>query len=253
MAKIPIALQLYSVREDCARDFLGTLEAVADMGYEGVEFAGYYGRSAAELRRMLESAGLRVAGSHVYIDALLGDELQRTIQFNRTLGNEFLIVPWLPAERRRSKAEWLKTAHLMNNIAEQLKPEGMRIGYHNHAVEFQPMDGELPWNVFFNATGPDVVMQLDTGNAMQAGISPDEILEIIKQYPRRAATVHLKEYSSKNKQALIGEGEMKWQEFLKLCATVGGTEWYIVEQEVCVFPRMECVRRDIENLRRMLG
>ena len=180
MAKIPIALQLYSVREDCARDFLGTLEAVADMGYEGVEFAGYYGRSAAELRRMLESAGLRVAGSHVYIDALLGDELQRTIQFNRTLGNEFLIVPWLPAERRRSKAEWLKTAHLMNNIAEQLKPEGMRIGYHNHAVEFQPMDGELPWNVFFNATGPDVVMQLDTGNAMQAGISPDGILEIIK-------------------------------------------------------------------------
>jgi sugar phosphate isomerase/epimerase len=115
MAKIPIALQLYSVREDCARDFPGTLEAVADMGYEGVEFAGYYGRSAAELRRMLESAGLRVAGSHVYIDALLGDELQRTIQFNRTLGNEFLIVPWLPAERRRSKAEWLKTAHLMNN------------------------------------------------------------------------------------------------------------------------------------------
>ena len=252
MAKIPIALQLYSVREDCARDLPATLKAVADMGYEGVEFAGYHGRNAAELKTLLQSTGLRSAGTHVYIGTLLGDELQKTIHFNHTLDNEFLIVPWLPEERGHSKAEWLKTAHLMNTIAEKLKPEGMRLGYHNHAVEFQPMDGELPWNLFFDATRPDVVMQLDTGNAMQAGISPDGILEIIKKYPRRIATVHLKEYSSKNEQALIGEGEMKWQEFLKLCATIGGTEWYIVEQEVCFFPRMECLRRDIENLRKML-
>lgn len=144
MAKIPIALQLYSVREDCARDLPATLKAVADMGYEGVEFAGYHGRNATELKTLLQSTGLRSAGTHVYIDTLLGDELQKTIHFNHTLDNEFLIVPWLPEERGHSKAEWLKTAHLMNTIAEKLKPEGMRLGYHNHAVEFQLMDGELP-------------------------------------------------------------------------------------------------------------
>lgn len=250
--KIPVALQLYSVREACSRDLPGTLEAVAEMGYEGVEFAGYYGRSADELRKMLDNLGLKVAGTHISIDALLGDELQRTIEFNRVLGNRFLIVPWLPEERRCSKAAWLETVRLINEIAEKVKTEGMRVGYHNHAVEFQPIDGELPWDIFFGTAAPDVVMQLDTGNAMRGGVSPDGVLEIIKRYPGRAATVHLKEFSSKNELALIGEGEMKWQEFFSLCETIGGTEWYIVEQENCAFPPIECARRCIRNLRKIM-
>ena len=251
MAKIPVALQLYSVREDCARDLPGTLEAVANMGYDGVEFAGYYGRSADELRKMLDNLGLRVAGTHIRINTLLGDELKQTIEFNRILGNRFLIVPSLPENMRSSKAVWLETARLMNDMAEKVKPEGMRVGYHNHAIEFQPIEGDLPWDIFFRATVPDVVMQLDTGNAMHGGVSPDGILEILKHYPGRAVTVHLKEFSSTNKQALIGEGEMKWKEFFSLCETIGGTEWYIVEQESYAFPPLECVRRCIKNLREM--
>jgi len=250
MAKILIALQLYSVREDCVRDLAGTLEAVADMGYEGVEFAGYHGRSADELRKMLDDLGLKAAGTHISVDALLGEELQRTIKFNHILGNQFLIVPWLPEKMRNSKAEWLRTARLMSDIAKKMKPDGMRVGYHNHTIEFQPMNGEMPWNVFFGAAKPDVVMQLDTGNAMRGGISPEGILEIVKRYPNRAATVHLKEFSSKNEQTLLGNGEMKWREFLSLCETIGGTEWYIVEQESCVFPPLECVRRCLKNLRK---
>jgi len=251
MAKIPVALQLYSVREDCARDLPGTLEAVANMGYDGVEFAGYYGRSADELRKMLDNLGLRVAGTHIRINTLLGDELKQTIEFNRILGNRFLIVPSLPENMRSSKAVWLETARLMNDMAEKVKPEGMRVGYHNHAIEFQPIEGDLPWDIFFRATVPDVVMQLDTGNAMHGGVSPDGILEILKHYPGRAVTVHLKEFSSTNKQALIGEGEVKWKEFFSLCETIGGTEWYIVEQESYAFPPLECVRRCIKNLREM--
>ena len=250
MRKIPIALQLYSVREDCARDLPGTLEAIADMGYEGVEFAGYYGRSAEELRRMLDDVGLKVAGTHISIHTLLGDELERTVEFNRTLGNKFLIVPGLPEEMRNSKAAWLRTARLMNEIAERL--EGMRVGYHNHMIEFQPLNGELPWDIFFKATAPEVVMQLDTGNAMRGGVSPDEILEILKRYPGRALTVHLKEYSSTNDKALIGEGEMKWKEFFSLCETIGGTEWYIVEQESYAYPPLECVRRCLNNLKELM-
>jgi len=249
MAKIPVALQLYSVREDCARDLPGTLEAVANMGYDGVEFAGYYGRSADELRKMLDNLGLRVAGTHIRINTLLGDELKQTIEFNRILGNRFLIVPSLPENMRSSKAVWLETARLMNDMAEKVKPEGMRVGYHNHAIEFQPIEGDLPWDIFFRATVPDVVMQLDTGNAMHGGVSPDGILEILKHYPGRAVTVHLKEFSSTNKQALIGEEEVKWKEFFSLCETIGGTEWYIVEQESYAFPPLECVMRCIKNLR----
>ena len=251
MARIPVALQLYSVRGDCARDLPGTLEAVADMGYDGVEFAGYYGRSADELRKMLDGLGLRVAGTHTGIDTLLGDELKHTIEFNHTLGNRFLIVPGLQKERRSSKVAWLETARLMNEIAERVRPEGMRVGYHNHAVEFQPMEGDLPWDIFFGATVPDVVMQLDTGNAMRGGLSPDGVLETLKRYQGRATTVHLKEFSSTNERALIGEGEVKWQEFFKLCETIGGTEWYIIEQESYAFPPLECARRCIMNLRKM--
>jgi sugar phosphate isomerase/epimerase len=251
-AKIPVALQLYSVREACSRDLPGTLKAIAEMGYEGVEFAGYYGRSADELRKMLDNLGLKVAGTHISIDALLGDELQRTIEFNRVLGNRFLIVPSLPEERRCSKTVWLETARLINEIAEKVKTEGMRVGYHNHAVEFQPINGELPWDIFFGVAAPDVAMQLDTGNAMRGGVSPDGVLEIMKRYPGRAATVHLKEFSSKNELALIGEGEMKWQEFFSLCETIGGTEWYIVEQENYAFSPIECARRCIRNLRKIM-
>jgi len=252
MVKIPVALQLYSVRDDCARDLPGTLKAVAEMGYEGVEFAGYYGRSADELRKMLDDLGLKVAGTHIGIDTLLGDELKKTVKFNKTIGNRYLIVPWLPDQYRNSKAAWLKTARLMNDIAKKVKPEGMRVGYHNHAVEFQPIDGEMPWDIFFGATVPDVVMQLDTGNAMQGKVSSDGVLEIVKRYPRRAATVHLKEFSSKNEKALIGEGDMRWKQFFKLCETVGGTEWYIVEQESYAYKPLECARRCTENLRKML-
>jgi len=252
MVKIPVALQLYSVRDDCARDLPGTLKAVAEMGYEGVEFAGYHGRSADELRKMLNDLGLKVAGTHIGIDTLLGDELKKTVKFNKTIGNQYLIVPWLPDQYRSSKDAWLKTARLMNDIAKKVKPEGMRVGYHNHAVEFQPIDGEMPWDIFFGAAVPDVVMQLDTGNAMHGKVSSDGVLEIVKRYPGRAVTVHLKEFSSKNEKALIGEGEMRWKQFFKLCETVGGTEWYIVEQESYAYKPLECARRCVENLRKML-
>jgi len=250
--KIPIALQLYSVREDCARDLYGTLEAVAKMGYDGVEFAGYHGRTAEELRKMLEDLGLKVAGSHLRIDTLKGDELKKTVEFNKVLGNKYLIVPSLPEEMRNSKAAWIEAARFLNNISEKVKPEGMRVGYHNHAVEFTPIDGEIPWDIFFGEAKPDVIMQLDTGNAMMGNLSADEVISIIKKYPGRAVTVHLKEFSATNRKALIGEGDMKWEEFFKACESVGGTEWYIVEQESYAYPPLECVKKCLENLKRLL-
>lgn len=253
MRKIPVALQLYSVREDCAKDLWGTLKAVAEMGYEGVEFAGYHGRSAQELRKMLDDLGLKVAGTHTGLDTLLGDELKRTIEFNQILGNRFLIIPWVGEEWRRTKDDWLRFADLLNELEEKVKPEGMSVGYHNHHFEFQQrFDGETLWDILFKATKPEVVMQLDTGNAMHGGVSADEILEILKRYPGRAKTVHLKEFSSTNPKALLGEGEVKWKEVLTLCDTVGGTEWFIIEQESYAYAPIECVRKCLENLKAIL-
>lgn len=246
-----IALQLYSIREDCSRNLEASLKAVAEMGYEGVEFAGYYGRSAEELKGILDNLGLKVAGTHTALDTLVGEKFDETIEFNRTLGNRFLIVPWLPEDRLNTIPKCLEIANLLNDIAKRLRKEGMMVGYHNHTFEFKTINGNRIWDLLFDSTIPDVVMQLDTGNAMHGGVSAEEILDIIRKHPGRAATVHVKEYSSKNPNALIGEGEMKWREFFELCKTIGGTEWFIVEQESYAYPPLECVRRCMENLRRM--
>jgi sugar phosphate isomerase/epimerase len=247
-ATVPVALQLYSIREDCERDLPGTLQAVAEMGYEGVEFAGYYGRSARELHTMLDDLGLAVAGTHISLDTLLGDQLAETVAFNRALGNRFLIVPSLTEERRSSHQAWLETAELFNEIAGKLGKEGMVTGYHNHTIEFAPLDGELPWDTFFGNTRQEVVMQMDLGNALHGGADPIPFLE---RYPGRAVTVHLKEFSKTNPQALIGAGEVRWEDAFRICETTGGTEWYIVEQESYTYPPLECVDRCLRALRAM--
>lgn len=246
--KVPLALQLYSVREDCARDLPGVLKQVAAMGYQGVEFAGYYNYSAADLRRMLDDNGLRCAGTHTGIQTLLGDELEKTAAFNRELGNPFLIVPGLPEPYRVNAAAWASTAETFNAIAERLRPLGCKTGYHNHSIEFTPMEGQCPWDIFFSRTRPEVVMQVDSGNARHGGA---DVIPFIERYPGRALTVHAKEWAADNRPAAVGEGDIAWDRFFAVCETVGATQWYIVEQEVYGCPPMECVRKCLENLRRM--
>jgi len=248
MAKIPIGLQLYSIREDCQNDLSGSLEKVAKMGYDGVDFAGYYDHEAKEVRKMVDDLGLKVCGGHLGLDTLTGDELKRTVEYQRILGNKYLIVPGLPEERRNSRAAWQETAKIFNEIADKLAPEGMLTGYHNHAIEFAPLDGEMPWDTFFGNTKKEVIMQLDTGNALHGGADPVPFLE---KYPGRAITVHLKEYSATNNKALIGEGDVRWDEVFECCETKGNTEWYIVEQESYAYSPIECVERCVKALRDM--
>src|SRR5256885_15479289 len=105
--KIPFALQLYSVRNECAKDLDGTVKAVAKMGYKAVEFAGYHGRDARSLRKLLDDTGLKCCGTHIALDTLLGDNLPKTVEFNKTLGNQFLIVPSLPGKYTKTHQGWL--------------------------------------------------------------------------------------------------------------------------------------------------
>ncbi len=247
-ARVQIGLQLYSVREDCKRDLPGVLAAVAKMGYKGVEFAGYYDRAAKVLRKMLDDNGLVCCGTHTGLDTLLGDNLARTIEFNQTLGNKYLVAPGLPGKYRSSHQAWLDTAKLFNELAEKVKPHGMLVGYHNHSVEFTAMDGELPWDTFYSNTKKGVIMQLDVGNAIHGGVDP---LPYLYKYPGRAITVHVKEYSKTNKKALVGQGDVSWKAFFALCKAVGGTDWYIVEQESYAYPPLKCVEECLKNLRKL--
>ncbi|MCX7993770.1 MAG: sugar phosphate isomerase/epimerase [Fimbriimonadales bacterium] len=246
---IKVGVQLYSVRDDCKRDLPYTLAEVAKIGYAGVEFAGYYDYDAATLRKMLDENGLECCGTHIGLDALLGDNLQRTLEFHATLKCPYLIVPGLPPERTASRDAWLETAQIFNEIAEKIKPHGFRTGYHNHWIEFQPFEnGELPWDVFFSHTSPDVIMQIDTGNALHGGA---HAAPFVRKYPGRALTVHCKEFSSTNNSAVIGEGEVQWADFFDACETVGGTQWYIVEQETYAHTPLETIQLCFEAMKRM--
>src|SRR5213082_1497631 len=116
--KIPFGLQLYSVRNECAKDLDGTVAAVAKMGYKAVEFAGYYGRDAAALRKLLDDVGLKCCGTHIGLDTLLGDNLPKTVEFNQTLGNKFLIVPSLSGKYTKSRQGWEEAADIFSELAD---------------------------------------------------------------------------------------------------------------------------------------
>ena len=247
MKSIPIGLQLYSIREECARDFPAALKSVAGMGYAGVELAGFNDYPAPELKRILDDLGLKVFGSHTLID-LLRDEFEMVVESNQALGNSLIVVPGLVEQYRESLSAWMTTAELFNDVAQRLKPHGLQVGLHNHREELKPVGGVVPLELFFSNTLPEVFMQPDLGHLLFTGTSP---VEFMKKFPGRALSVHVKEHSATNDKALVGEGDMPWEAVFDCCETIGGTGCYIVEQEVYPLPPLESVAACLDNLRRM--
>lgn len=241
--KLPVGLQMYSLREQCKTDLPGMLAAVGKIGYKGVEFAGYHGRSAAELRKMLDDNSLVACGTHTPFESVQSDKLKETVEFNRVIGNRFLIVPWMTG---KSKQEWLDKAKLFNEIADKVKADGMFVGYHAHAHDFEKFDGESAWDLFFGNTKSAVIMQLDTSNCCEGGADP---VAVLKKYPGRARTIHIKAHGS-GPEAVIGQDKVNWAEVFGFCETKGQTEWYVVEHETSQDP-LDAVKRSFEGLKKL--
>ena len=243
--KIPVGVQLYSVRQAASKDLTAVLEAIGKMGYKGVEFAGYYGWDSKpeELRRLLDGNGLKCCGTHTGLETVSGDNLKATAELHNILGNSFLIVPSLQAKEAQ---DWLDLAKRFNEIAAKAKTFGMRVGYHAHAGDFRKLGDTTSWEIFFDNTSPDVIMQNDMGNCMSGGGDP---VAILKKYPGRSASVHLKEYGGPE-AAVIGQGVIPWAEVFQVCETTGGTAWYVVEHEVGDDP-MGNIKGCLEGLRKM--
>lgn len=256
VAQPGISLQLYSIRDECAKDFDRALEAVARMEFEAVEFAGYhsYGDNAAGLRKRLDDLGLKVAGTHIGTGSLQGDALARTVEFHQELGCKYLIVPgdgrFTDVEKSRELAE------IFNRAAEQLKPHGMFTGYHNHTGEFQkePQSGKTFWELFAERTSPDVVLQQDVGWTVAAGVDP---VAMIRKYPHRSKIIHCKPTvaDGDHGEPFIGQDSVPWHAVFEACVEVGGTEWYTVEQEVYPAGKtpLECTQLSRAGIREILG
>ena len=242
---IPVGVQLYSVREAAAKDLPVVLQALAKMGYKGVEFAGYYGweNKPAELRKLLDGNGLKCCGTHTDLETVTGDALKATAEFNHVLGNPYLIVPSLTIEGAEA---WKAMAAKFNDIAAKAGAMGARVGYHAHQVDFKKLGDTTPWEIFFDNTNKDVIMQIDTGNCLQGGGDP---VSMLKKYPGRSTTVHIKDFGGSD-ESVIGEGKVRWPEVFDACEGAGGTAWYIVEHETGTHP-LESVKGCLEGLRKM--
>jgi sugar phosphate isomerase/epimerase len=250
---IPIGLQLYSVRGECSKDLPATLKAVADIGYAAVEPWGYAGDTlewlgwpVEDVRKMLDDNGLACCGIHLRTEALLGDNLSRTIQLNRELDNRFLIIA-ADKERMSAVDTIMDLAGILNDVSETLQPLGMLTGYHAHGFDFVQFDGQTAWEILFSSTRDEVVMQIDIGNCANGGGDPIAMLE---KFPGRAKSVHLKDYGG-GPESVIGEGEADWDVIFRLCETIHHPDWYVVEEGGQDGFGFDVSRRSLEVLRRM--
>jgi sugar phosphate isomerase/epimerase len=225
--QVPIALQLYTIGADLRRDMPGSLAAIAKLGYKGVEFAGYNNVAAKDIRKMLDDNGLQAVGCHTALNTLLGEEFDKTVEFNKILGNPRLVVPSLAGSYTNSRMSIEGAADIFNGIAAKLKPLGMRTGFHCHPGEFRLVDGATVWDIFFTRANRDVIMQCDLGHM---GTADADQVAYINKYPGRAATVHVKPAHA---APLLGDtaDTNKWPDIFKACEGVGATEWYIVEYD----------------------
>ncbi|MBM3212301.1 sugar phosphate isomerase/epimerase [Candidatus Poribacteria bacterium] len=251
--KIPIGLQLFSVRGECSKDLPATLKSVREIGYVGAEPWGYggdklewMGWKVKDIQKMYDDNGLKCCGIHLSTGALIGDNLSRTIEFNKELGNKFLIIA-ADSQRMSALNTIMELAKILNDASEKLLPSGMFTGYHAHGFDFKNIDGRLAWDILFSNTRSEVVMQMDIGNCASGGGDP---IGELKQFPGRARSVHLKDYGGPE-GSVIGEGKADWKTIFHLCETSHNTEWYVVEEGGRDGLGFDVSKRSLEALKRM--
>jgi sugar phosphate isomerase/epimerase len=246
---IPIGTQLWCVRAQLAGDIPGTLEALGGMGYQAVELENAFGKSGAEWASYLEGADLKACGFHHTLAELQGDRLAASVEFNQAIGNRNLIIRSLEPAVYTSADLLKKIADEVNAVAERLKPHEMRVGYHNHTLDFNRIDGEYWWNRFADQTSKDVILQLDTGNASEMeGVTPQSL---IRRNPGRTISMHVKPFSKTDPNAYLGADELDWPAIMTAAETVGGIEWYIIEYEKEGVPPLESLKANLEAFKKL--
>jgi len=253
--KVPIGIQMYSVRDDEKRDLAGTLKGLREMGYECVEFwAPYFDWTttrAREVRQQLDDLGLRCYSNHTGTNHFANEHLPRVIELNHILGSGYVIMAH--AGPQTNLDGWRRTAEVLTRASPKLKAANLGCGYHNWDVDFRPVDGTRPIDILTGNTPKEVAFQLDVATCLAAGADP---LAFIKANAGRIKTYHLKDWSDdpqKRYRVLFGEGIGRWNELFELAETVGGVEHYLIEQEGSRFSQMETAKRCLDNFKAIRG
>jgi sugar phosphate isomerase/epimerase len=253
--RVPVGIELYSVRDELAKDLMGTVRAVAKMGYEVVEFFSPYFQwtpeYAKEVRKLLDDLGIRCPSTHNSANSLGPDNIQKAIELNQILGAKYIVMA--SAGRVEGLDGWKGVAERLTQASEKIKPLGMRAGFHNHKLEFVPIEGQRPMDVLAANTPKDVTLQLDVGTCVDAGADP---VAWIKSNPGRITSIHCKEWGAgegKGYSLLFGEGDAPWLKIFEAAESVGGVEYYLIEQEGSRYPSLETAERCLEAFKKLRG
>jgi sugar phosphate isomerase/epimerase len=225
-------IELYTVRDQLAKDLPGTVTAVAKMGYQVVEFFSPYfqwtPQQAKDVRKLLDDLGIKCHSTHNGAQSFSGDGLAKATELNQIIGSRYLIMA-SPPPRTASADSWKTVGEILTTAAEKLKPMGMSSGYHNHQNEWHPVDGQRPMDVLAANSSKDVVLQFDVGTCVEVGEDP---IAWINKNPGRIKSVHCKDWSPGAAYAtLFGEGVAPWPKIFAAAESVGGVEYYLIEQE----------------------
>ena len=251
-ATLPIAVQLYTVRDLTKTDFAGTLKEVANIGYAGVELAGFGNlKSAQDVKKAVDGAGLKVCGAHVGIEALEKD-LNKQLDEQATIGNTNVVVPYLADNRRKDAAGWRQVAESLNALGEVCQSRGMQLAYHNHSFEFQVFDnGKTGMDILFEHTDPRLVKaELDLYWVKHGGQDP---VQYLNKLGSRVNLVHLKDMApgADRKFAPVGTGTLDFKAIIDACRK-HGVQWGIVEQDSTYdVPPLQAIRTSFENLKKI--
>ncbi|HEY3287944.1 MAG TPA: sugar phosphate isomerase/epimerase [Gemmatimonadaceae bacterium] len=241
-----IGLQLYTVRTAMAKDMPATLAAVAELGYREVEFAGYFGRSPSEVKSLLQLNGLVAPSTHLGLDDVRG-KFESTAESAHTIGIRYLTVASLDMRTLKTVDDWKRMADTFNEVGRHAKTAGLRFGYHNHSVEFAPVDGRLPLAILIEGTDPALVTyELDLYWAVKAGQAP---VALFTRHPGRFEMVHVKDATAAPALAMadVGSGTLDWKVIFGAHATAG-IKHYFVEHDNPADP-MESIRNSAAYLK----
>ncbi|WP_309708662.1 sugar phosphate isomerase/epimerase [Armatimonas sp.] len=250
--RIPVGLELYSVRDMLAKDLMGTVRAVAAQGYEVVEFYSPYQswtpEYAKDVRKLLDELKIKCLSTHNGRNALTGDGLKKAIELNQILGSK-TIVSASPG-RVQTQDDWKKLADELTSASQALKLLKMRVGYHNHQLEFRELEGGFrPIQVLAKNTPKDVTLQFDVGTAVEVGYDP---IAWVNENPGRIRSMHLKDWGkTEGYKVLFGEGDTPWKALLEAAERKGGVECFLIEQEGSRYPSLETSQKCLENYRKL--
>jgi len=249
--RVPVGIELYSVRDELSKDLFTTVRAVAKMGYEVVEFySPYYNWTtdyAKEVRKLLDDLGIKCLSTHNGANSFTPEGIQKAIDLNQIIGSKDIVMA--SPGRISGPDAWRTVAERLTQSAEKLRPLKMRAGFHNHKSEFVEVDGVRPMQVIAANTPKDVVLQLDVGTCVDAGYDP---VAWIKSNKGRINSIHCKDWSAKDGyHVLFGEGDAPWKQIFEAAESVGGVEFYLIEQEGSRFSSIETAERCMATYKKM--